>query len=98
LTEGILTNDPQEGIITLEERLELAEIRTEDGVIVHAGDRVYNYYDMEPGHIESGSHSLMINGGDIWFDFKADNGRVSILNGQRICSIEFAKRRGFRGV
>lgn len=64
---------------------------TEDGVEVAEGDRVYNYYDMKPGVIGRPSGST-----DGWFHFKPDNGgQYTILNGARICTIEYAKGRGF---
>lgn len=67
------------------------EIVTEDGVTLHVGDHAYNYYDMEPGVIVSGPDDTG------WFDFKHDiSGRQTILNGQRICSDQFARGRGFR--
>lgn len=67
--------------------------RTEDGVDVKIGDRVYNYYDMEPGVIESFAGNMP----DPWFDVRHDDGKVSVLNGQRICSMGYAVRRGFPG-
>lgn len=70
-------------------------IRTEDGVTVQEGDRVYDYYSMEPGVIVPGT--VIENGGDLWFDVKHDNGDRVILNGQRICSPAFAVSRGFPG-
>jgi hypothetical protein len=63
---------------------------TEDGVELKEGDRAYNYYDMKPGKIGRASFS------EGWFDFEHDDGTIQLLNGQRICSVEFAKRRGFR--
>ena len=75
---------------------------TEDNVPVKVGDRVYNYYDMEPGFIRS--IDTVYNDGkdakhDIWFNFSSVNEDYgsALLNGQRICSIEFARQRGFRG-
>ena len=68
-------------------------IRTEDGVEVSEGDRVYNYYDMKPGVIVEGTVRLMP---DAWFDVRHDDGTTSVLNGERICSLEYAKRRGFK--
>ena len=65
---------------------------TEDGVTVRVGDRVYNYYDMKPGRIDRFVGYMP----DAWFDVAHDDGTVSVLNGQRICSLEFAQRRGFR--
>ena len=65
---------------------------TEDGVELKTGDRAYNYYDMKPGRIGRDAGSLP----DPWFDFDHDDGTVSMLNGQRICSLEYAVRRGFK--
>ena len=82
-------------------------IQTEDGEVVMEGDRIYNYYDMWPGTIVPGSIRNYNRGGqlsplkDLWFDVQRDGGDerdVAMLNGQRICTIEFAKRRGFKGV
>lgn len=77
-----------------------AQVTTEDGVVVEQGDRVYNYYDMKPGVIERIDSPRDADGPldpnqDIWFYFRHDDGSTSILNGQRICSIRFAERRGF---
>jgi hypothetical protein len=69
------------------------KLKTEDGQEVKIGDRVYNYYDMKPGVIEGPVREMP----DPWFDVKHDDGTVSILNGQRICSMEYAVRRGFPG-
>jgi len=85
----------------------MQSIITEDGVTVHEGDHVYNYYDMWPGHIVAGTVSE--NGRkegealnlrrDLWFDVKRSNGGgTSLLNGERICSIPFAQRKGWPGV
>jgi hypothetical protein len=71
---------------------------TEDGVTVSEGDLVYDYYSMEPviiGRSCGGDHE--------WFNtLKADGSgyrsRAGMLNGARICTIAFAKRRGFAGV
>jgi len=54
-----------------------------------AGEEVFNYYGMKIGKI-----------GDIdsegWFDFIPNDGsQRSILNGDRICSIETAKKEGY---
>lgn len=64
---------------------------TEDGKVVHIGDRVYNYYDMKPGVIEGPIRMAP----DPWFEVRHDDGSSSLLNGQRICSIGYAKTRGF---
>lgn len=68
------------------------EYRTGDGVLVQEGDRAYNYYDMKPGKV--GRHAGNLP--DPWFDFEHDDGTITVLNGQRICSMEYAKRRGFK--
>ena len=69
-------------------------IRTEDGVRLTPGDRAYNYYDMQPGTIGSVANT---GDPDPWFDFNHDDGTRSLLNGARICSLEYARRRGFKG-
>jgi len=69
------------------------QIRTEDGVTVGENDRVYNYYDMKPGYIKPNSIRMMP---DPWFDVVHDDGTTSVLNGERICSLQYAKRRGFK--
>lgn len=83
-------------------------IQTEDGVIVHEGDRVYNYYDMWPGTIVADSVRDYARGGEevnikrnLWFDVRRDDGDerdTAMLNGERICTIAFAKRKGWPGV
>jgi len=65
--------------------------RTEDGVEVKVGDRAYDYYSMKPGTIERHAGNLP----DPWFDFRHDDGTLTVLNGQRICSMRYAERRGF---
>jgi hypothetical protein len=73
-------------------------IVTEDNQIVAKGDRVYNYYDMWPGTIVTDPDSQG------WFWVKPDGDINSpplhrgqaLLNGQRICTIAFAKARGFK--
>jgi hypothetical protein len=64
-------------------------IRTEDGVEVAPGDRAYNYYDRKAGRIDWVSSE---NG---WFDFFHDDGTSAYLNGERICSLAFAQRKGW---
>ena len=69
------------------------QVVTEDGATLQQGDRAYNYYDMKPGMIED------LNPADRgWFKFLHDDGTTAFLNGQRICSLTFAARRGFKGV
>jgi hypothetical protein len=72
-------------------------IRTEDGVVLMVGSRAYDYYNMKPGYIASVNPRDRQPNGDIWFEFMHDDGTMDYLNGQRICSIEFAQRRGFKG-
>jgi hypothetical protein len=78
---------------------------TEDGQIVHEGDLVYDYYGMEPVIIGKPSGS---QGDDPWFDVikpgsvtedrpHGVRGSSGMLNGARICTIAYAKRRGFTG-
>jgi hypothetical protein len=73
---------------------------TEDDVFVFPGTRVYNYYDMKPGVIENirqDDFDEAVNlKRDLWFYVKHDDGSKALLNGERICTIEFAKRRGFK--
>ena len=70
--------------------MEKVTYTTEDGSKVSAGDRAYNYYDMKPGVVGR-------DNGQGWFDFQQDDGRIKTLNGQRVCTIEYARRRGFPG-
>jgi hypothetical protein len=72
------------------------QYRTEDGVTVCEGDLVYDYYSMEPIIIGESC-------GDGWFttlrtDGSRNRSRAGMLNGARICTIGYAKRRGFSGV
>ena len=64
-------------------------ITTEDGVDVAVGDRVYNYYDRKVGKIVTNPD----NAG--WFDVKHNDGTTAYLNGERICSVEFAWNKGW---
>jgi hypothetical protein len=70
---------------------------TEDGVSVSKGDLVYDYYSMEPIIIGDDC------GDNGWFTTLCADGsgvrsRAGMLDGSRICTIAFAKRRGFAGV
>ena len=84
------------------------EIKTSSGKILKEGDRAYNYYDMEVGVIGKISNYAspdVMNGQDFntpveewsnyWFEFVQDNGRIVSLDGSRICSVEFATRKGW---
>ena len=75
---------------------------TEDGATVHEGDLVYDYYSMEPVIIGEPS------GSEGWFDTlrpgsvdgahpRGVRSTAGMLNGARICTMAFAKRRGFKG-
>lgn len=66
------------------------EIETEDAVTLKVGDRAFNYYDHKVGTILG-----PINERDSWFDFAQDDGTTKLLNGARICSLDFAIRRGW---
>ena len=85
---------------------EFTEFVTEDGVRLRIGDPVYNYYDMEPGITDpKWPASVYAEEGespdpkrDLWFHFQQDNGEGgAILNGERMCSLEYARRHGFPG-
>lgn len=72
-------------------------IVTEDNKVVAKGDAVYNYYSMWPGRIvtdpdDQGWFYVVPTHG---FD-RIEGARQLLLNGQRICSMEFARQRGFR--
>lgn len=52
---------------------------------------------MEPGVIVNDPVQDEDSGFFGWFDFQPDSGRgTKTLNGQRICTIAYAQRRGFR--
>jgi hypothetical protein len=69
---------------------ELPSYRSEDGATLKQGDRAYDYYTMAPGVIGEPA------GSDGWFDFHHDRGTRTLLNGQRVCTLQFAHHRGFR--
>ena len=94
----------QEGWVPVDD----AYIISEDDVKFFSGDAVYNYYDMKPGKIkltEDDQNDLneprvtkRFRKRDLWFYFHPDDGgQQQLLNGERICSLEFARVRGFRG-
>lgn len=82
-------------------------IRTEDGVEVGEGDKVYGFHSqMTVGVIRVGSmgseerqdeyHSRWMQGSiQPWFTVDFDNGKSELLNGQRVSSIEGAKQLGY---
>lgn len=83
-------------------------IRTEDGVEVGNGDKVYGFHsqmcvgtirglfaskfdvrkDEYHGHLMQGSV-------EPWFYVDFENGKTELLNGQRVASIEGAKKLGY---
>jgi hypothetical protein len=70
------------------------EYTTEDGITLHEGDHAYDYYSMAPGVI--GPAAGFDQPDDPWFDFIHDGTEKRVLlNGSRICSDAFAKRRKF---
>lgn len=75
---------------------------TEDGVTVKQGDLVYDYYGMEPvvigePHGTSGWFDVLRPGSVTVDRPRGVRSRSGMLNGARICTVEFAKRRGFPG-
>jgi hypothetical protein len=82
-------------------------IRTEDGVEVAEGDKVYGYHSqMCVGTIREGSmgseerqdeyHDRWMQGSaQPWFTVDFENGKSELLNGQRVCSIAGAKTMGY---
>jgi hypothetical protein len=71
-----------------------ATYRTEDRVTVREGDEVYDYYTMEPVIIGKAC-------GDGWFETLRTDGsgvrsQAGMLNGQRICTLGYARQRGFK--
>ena len=64
------------------------KIISEDKVEFQEGDRVFNYYDMQVGTIVFIEH-------DGWFKFHQDDGSETELNGERICSLDFATKKGW---
>lgn len=83
------------------------KIRTEDGAEVGEGDRVYGFHSqLTVGTIVVGSmgseerkdeyHAPDMQGSVMpWFSVQFDNGKREYLNGQRVCSVEYAKRKGW---
>lgn len=83
-------------------------ITTQDGILLHEGDRAYNYYDMKPGTIGrvdsyaqpdtmkgQNSSTPVAEWNNFWFDFLEDDGHTTSLDGSRICSLAFAARKGW---
>ena len=58
----------------------MTTVRTADNKTVAKGARVFNYYDGKwgvVGRIDT----------DGWFDHTDDSGKVTSLNGERVCSV-----------
>lgn len=78
-------------------------VRTEDGVEVAEGDTVFDYYSMAVGVVgkiegerTDEFHSSEMQGStNPWFDVIHEDGKHQLLNGQRICSVDAAKRKGW---
>jgi len=81
--------------------VKVMNITTEDGKIVHLGDRVYNYYDCKWGiitrifdrpqpNLKKGQNSStpMENWDDYWFIVTHDDGTSADLNGSRIATYD----------
>jgi len=83
------------------------KIRTEDGIEVGEGDKVYGFHSqLTVGTIRVGSmgsedrqdeyHDRLMQGSTMpWFTVDFDNGKSEYLNGQRVCSVEHAQRQGW---
>lgn len=84
------------------------DILTQDGFRLREGDRAYNYYDMRAGYIgEVDSHTQpntmtgqnsntpIEQWNNHWFTFHEDDGGRTHLDGSRICTIAYARRRGW---
>lgn len=74
--------------------LPVVSYQTEDGKRVETGDLVYDYYSMEPVRIGADTR-------DGWFEVHTPDGcspgKSGILNGARICTMKYARTRGFPG-
>lgn len=83
-------------------------ITTSDGVTLIEHSRAFNYYDMLPGVIESidanaqpdtmkgqDSSTPIEEWSNHWFRFRHDDGTSCHLDGSRICSLAFARRKGW---
>ena len=84
------------------------KITTQDHKLLRSGDRAFNYYDHKAGvigRIDNYAQPDTMKGQDsstpvgdwtnYWFDFIEDDGHITSLDGSRICSIEYATRRGW---
>jgi len=84
------------------------EIITEDRVTLVRGDKALNYYDMRPGTIGEidkypqpntmkgqNCSTPMEEWNNYWFNFNHADGSSTKLDGSRICSVGYAKRKGW---
>jgi hypothetical protein len=84
------------------------EITTADGKKLRKGDMAFNYYDMKSGivgKIDAWPQPDTMKGQDSstpqsewsnhWFNFIHDDGTSASLDGSRICTNEFARRKGW---
>lgn len=81
-----------------------AIIRLADGTSVphEIGVQVYNYYDFKSGVIERladqsepDTSGLLLDGLAWWVGVRHDDGSHAYLDGSRMCSIEFATKKGW---
>ena len=83
-----------------------AQIHLECGAVIeHAeGVRVFNYYDRKPGRIERTATypqapTMPVHGKDggaaWWVTVRHDDGSSALLDQSRLCSIEYARSRGW---
>jgi len=64
----------------------MLEITTADGHVVKEGDRVFSHYTCTWGVIENPKQWSEEEG--VWFDFRQDDGKAHLLNGDRIAKNE----------
>ena len=83
-------------------------IVTADNLSLREGDRAFNYYDMKAGEIGKidswaqpdtligqNSSTPVEEWNNHWFNFKHDDNTSCSLDGSRICSLEYARRKGW---
>lgn len=83
-------------------------ITTADNMLIETGNRAFNYYDMKPGTIGEidsypqpntmagqDSSTPMNEWDNYWFKFINDDGGTTILDGSRICTMDFAHTKGW---
>lgn len=83
-------------------------ITTADGVALASGERAFNHYDHKAGRIGTidarpqpdprrgqSSATPIAEWSNYWFDFVQDDGTTVSLDGSRICTIDYAQRKGW---